>query len=273
MIPGALSVSRLPAELTWGAFDGDVVAGQVNAWLRPDGRCFVYFDTWQSAAYQPLADAVARDLSRDLYVSLEDTEFDALDACVAAGFAEHRRESYFRIPTNLAASGLAGVTLSDELDLLSAADADIGRLRLLDDALRQDVPGADGWRWDPDEFRAETFGRSFDPATYLVAVARANGEYVGLVRVWMSRGGPRVGLIAMLQPYRRRGAARALLAQVFGVIGARGEESVIAAADDANVASVLLLTGLGARRYGGSVELIRRHGTGQHDRPRSSAGA
>ena len=171
MIPGALSVSRLPAELTWGAFDGDVVAGQVNAWLRPDGRCFVYFDTWQSAAYQPLADAVARDLSRDLYVSLEDTEFDALDACVAAGFAEHRRESYFRIPTNLAASGLAGVTLSDELDLLSAADADIGRLRLLDDALRQDVPGADGWRWDPDEFRAETFGRSFDPATYLVAVS------------------------------------------------------------------------------------------------------
>ena len=77
----------------------------------------------------------------------------------------------------------------------------------------------------------------------------------------------------MLQPYRRRGAARALLAQVFGVIGARGEESVIAEADDANVASVLLLTGLGARRYGGSVELIRRHGTGQHDRPRSSAGA
>ena len=135
VIPGALSVSRLPAELTWGAFDGDVVAGQVNAWLRPDGRCFVYFDTWQSAAYQPLADAVARDLSRDLYVSLEDTEFDALDACAAAGFAEHRRESYFRIPTNLAASGLAGVTLSDELDLLSAADADIGRLRLLDDAL------------------------------------------------------------------------------------------------------------------------------------------
>ena len=162
------------------------MAGQVNAWLRPDGRCFVYFDTWQSAAYQPLADAVARDLSRDLYVSLEDTEFDALDACAAAGFAEHRRESYFRIPTNLAASGLAGVTLSDELDLLSAADADIGRLRLLDDALRQDVPGADGWRWDPDEFRAETFGRSFDPATYLVA-ERANGEYAGLVRVWMSR--------------------------------------------------------------------------------------
>ena len=80
-------------------------------------------------------------------------------------------------------TGLAGAALPAELDVVSAADADITRLRLLDDALRQDVPGCQGWRWDTEQFRAETFGPFFDPATYLVAVDRASGQYAGLVRV------------------------------------------------------------------------------------------
>ncbi len=258
VVPASLRVSRLPAKLTWRALDSDVVAGQVSARVRPDGRCFVYFDTWQDDAYPLLADAVVRDLGRDLYTSLEDTDFDGFDACAAAGFSEHRHESYYRVPIGPALTRLAGATLTDGLDVVSAADADISRLRLLDDALRQDVPGTDGWCWDAEEFRAETFGRSFDAATYIVAVDRTNGEYAGLVRVWTSRGGPRLGLIGVLPPYRRRGAARALLAHVFDVLVARGEASVTAEADDTNTSSVSLLVGLGARRYGGSVELLKR---------------
>jgi hypothetical protein len=42
------------------------------------------------------------------------------------------------------------------------------------------------------------------------------------------------------------------------VLGARGATSVAGEVDDTNVASVSLLTGLGARRYGGNVDLIRR---------------
>ncbi len=261
MVTTALAVSRLRPALTWRALDGDVVAGEVSARLRPDTRCFLYFDTWRADAYPPLTDAVARDLGRDLYVTLEDAEFDALDACKAAGFAVHRRESYFRIPTDPAVTGLATAALPAGLGVLSAADADVTRLRLLDDAARQDVPGTDGWRWDPDEFRAETFSPFFDPSTYLVAVDRAAGQYAGLVRVWRNRAGPRLGLIAMLGPYRRRGAARALLGQVFATLAARGAQSVVAEVDDTNVACLSLLTGLGARRYGGNVELIRRHAT------------
>ncbi len=262
MTAETLAVSRMPRALTWRALDGDAIAGEVSARLRPDARWFLFFDTWRADAYPPLADAVARDLCRDLYVTLEDAEFDALDACAAAGFAVHRRESYFRIPTDPAVTGLTGSALPAGLDLISAADADITRLRLLDDALRQDVPGTDGWRWDPAEFRDETFSLFFDPATYLVAVDQASGEYAGLVRVWRSRGGPRLGLIAMLAPYRRRGAARALLGHVFAVLAGRGNLSVVAEVDDTNEPSVSLLTGLGARRYGGSVELIRRYRTG-----------
>jgi GNAT superfamily N-acetyltransferase len=258
MAAAALAISRIRPALTWRALDGDLVAGEVSARLRPDDRCFVYFDTWRADACPPLADAVARDLGRDLYATLEDAEYDALEACAQAGFAVHRRESYYRIPTDPAVTGLAGAVLPAGLEVLSAADADLTRLRLLDDALRQDVPGYSGWRWDAEEFRAETFGSFFDPATYLVAADRADGAYAGLVRIWRTRAGPRLGLIAMLAPYRRRGAARALLGQAFAVLAARGATSVTGQADDTSAVSVSLLTALGARRYGGTVELIRR---------------
>src|ERR1700745_2036867 len=130
MAATALAVSRMRPALTWRALDGDLVAGEVSAGLRPDDRCFLYFDTWRADAYLPLADAVARDLGRDLYVTLEDAEYDALDACAAAGFAVHRRESYYRIPTDPAVTGLAGAVLPAGLGVLSAADADLHRLRL-----------------------------------------------------------------------------------------------------------------------------------------------
>ncbi len=276
MVAAALTVSRMRPALTWRALDGDLVAGEVSARLRPDNRWFLYFDTWRADAYPPLADAVARDLGRDLYVTLEDAEHDALDACAEAGFDVHRRESYYRIPTDSVVTGLAGAVLPAGLDVLSAADADITRLRLLDDTLRQDVPGSEGWRWDAEEFRAETFSPFFDPATYLVAVDRASGEYAGLVRIWRNRAGPRLGLIATLAQYRRRGVARALLGQAFTVLAAREDQSVVGEADDTNLTALSLLTGLGARRYGGNVELIRRQrGRSARDWPeerRPSAG-
>jgi GNAT superfamily N-acetyltransferase len=258
MVAAALAVTRMGSALMWRAVDGDLVAGEVSARRRPDDRWFVYFDSWRTDAYPPLADAVARDLGRDLYVTLEDAEYDALDACAEAGFTVHRRDSYYRIPLDHARAWLEGAGRPAGLGVLSAADADISRLRQLDDALRQDVPGLRGWRWGDDEFRAETFGRFFDPGTYLVAVDRTSGEYGGLVRIWRTRAGPRLGLIATLAPYRRRGVARALLGQAFGVLAARGETSVIGEVDDTNVAAVSWLSRLGARRYGGDVELIRR---------------
>ena len=264
MIPATLRVTRLRSGLTWCALDGDLVAGEVTARVRPDARCYLFFDAWQSAAYAPLTEAAARDFRRDLYVSLDDGEYDALDACGAAGFTVHRRESYYRVPADPAVTGLTGARLPAGLDVISAADADIDRLRELDDALRQDVPGSDGWRWEAEEFQAQTFSPYFlDPATYLIAVVQATGEYAGLARIWKNRAGPRLDLVGVRASYRRRGVARALLSRAFAVLSARGEASVVAEADDANVAAISLLTALGARRYGGSVELIRRHPPGR----------
>jgi hypothetical protein len=102
-------------------------------------------------------------------------------------------------------------------------------LRALDDALRQDVPGADGWVNDPYEFCEYTFDdRHFDPATYLVAVDDVNQAYAGLARVWNNPGRPPSG------PDRRHARL------------------------PSNTASNALLLGIGARRTGGSIELVRR---------------
>ena len=97
----------------------------------------------------------------------------------------------------------------------------------------------------------------FDPTTYLVAVEQATGRYAGLVRVWNRPSGPRVGLIAVGRGYRRRGLARVLLAQVFGVLQRGGRTEVVAEVDITNMASNRLLTDLGARRTGGYIELLR----------------
>jgi ribosomal protein S18 acetylase RimI-like enzyme len=58
------------------------------------------------------------------------------------------------------------------------------------------------------------------------------------------------------RPYRRRGLARSLLAQAFGVLHERGRTEVVAEVDVGNRASSSLLTGLGARPTGGFVELV-----------------
>ena len=128
--------------------------------------------------------------------------------------------------------------------IISAVDAYEDQLRLLDDALRQDVPGAAGWKWDPGDFHEETFDQQFDPATYLIAVDSGSGDYMGLVRVWDSPGRPRLGLMALLREYRRRGLASALLARAFRVLHERGRTDVTAEVDDTNMASRSLMVRL-----------------------------
>src|SRR5215471_15692050 len=179
------------------------------------------------------------------------------------GFTVARCESNFLIPTDPQVTGLKVVAEPNDVVVISAADAFEDDLRSLDEALRQDVPGAAGWKWDPGDFHEETFDSQFDPATYLIAVDSASGAYMSLVRVWNSPGRPRLGLIATLAPYRRRGLARMLLARAFLVLHERGKKQVTAEVDDTNVASRSLLLRLGAIRNGGTVELVKQAAVGR----------
>jgi ribosomal protein S18 acetylase RimI-like enzyme len=134
---------------------------------------------------------------------------------------------------------------------------DLEPLMLLDCALRGDVAGADGWEPDPVWFREETYDSPFyDPQTYCVALD--GGDYVGLARVWNGPSPqPRLGLVGVLEPYRRKGLGRALIARAFAPLAERGVPAVTAEADVTNVASNSLLSGLGGRVTGGRVELRR----------------
>jgi ribosomal protein S18 acetylase RimI-like enzyme len=260
MNSAALRVLRIPPDLTWRALAGNNDVGSVKAVLRPDERCFVFFGSCRSDAYEPLLAAVAEQLDRDLYLTIDEADEEGRGLYEQLGFLVNRCESDYLIPTDPDVTGLGGVEAPAGFTFVRADDVEEDRLRLLDDALRQDVPGTDGWRWNQSGFREETFNSPFfDPATYLIAKARTSGEYAGLVRVWNHPTGPRLGLIAVLPAYRRRGLAKALLAQSFAVLHERGHAEVSAEVDDTNVASTSLLTARGARRTGGSIELLRRH--------------
>jgi ribosomal protein S18 acetylase RimI-like enzyme len=256
--PAAPHVVRLSPESAWRARDGHEDIGSVKAFVRPDERCFVFFGSCRADAYEPLLTAVAEELGRDLYLTVEDADVEALRRYEQLGFVSNRRESHYLIPTDPDVTGLRDVIPALGFDLVSADQVDVGRLRALDDALRQDVPGTDGWPSDEAWFRRETFDALYDPATYLIATERVSGGYAGLARVWNNPKGPRLGMVAVLPAYRRRGLARAWLAQTLAVLHERGRTEVSTEIDVTNLASRSLLEPLGARRTGGSIELIRR---------------
>jgi GNAT superfamily N-acetyltransferase len=259
MPPSAVRVVRAPPGLVWRAFDADQAVGAARAFLRPDDRWFVVFDTCRPDSYQPLVAAVAENVRRDLYTTAREGDQQGLNRLVRLGFTPNRREGHYLIPTDPAATGLDAVPEPPGIVIISAADADADQLRVLDDVLRQDVPGTAGWKWDPGDFSEETFDSDqFDPATYLVAVDTDSCEYVGLVRVWNGPGRPRLGLVGVCGPYRRRGLATALLARAFRVLHERGRTVVTAEADDADLACRSLLRRLDGSRRAGFVELVRQ---------------
>jgi GNAT superfamily N-acetyltransferase len=242
----------------WAAHDGEVAVGRAAALVRPDDRCFVVFGGCRAQAYEPLVQAIAQQHGRDLYTELGEAEVDVLEPLADLGFVVNRREHAYAIPTDPTITGLTDPGVPAGFEIVTADHVDEDRLRAFDDELRQDVPGADGWKWDRQGFRNQTDDApDFDPATCLVAIEHAAGRYAGLARVRNRPSGPRLGLVAVGRPYRRRGLARVLLAQVFGVLRQQGKTDVVAEVDVANTASNKLLTRLGGRRTGGSIELIR----------------
>lgn len=213
----------------------------VKAHVRPDGRRFIWNPDPESLA----------EITTDVYCTVEASEIKSYSAL---GFNVHRREATYLVPTRSArAEAAQGIVFAD------ADEVDEATLRLLDNELRQDVPGTDGWEWTEADFREETYeAAEFDPNTYLVAVDSETGEYVGIVRVWVKQPTPRLGFIGVRRRYRRRGIARALVAEVFARLDERGIDEVSTEIDETNTASRALLEGFGARRTGTSVELIRR---------------
>ncbi|WP_157987793.1 GNAT family N-acetyltransferase [Jiangella endophytica] len=247
----------------WVALRSDgTAAGGLRLLIRPDDRAYLAL---QGGADGPLLDtALGADVVQpgDLYAQADEDDGDRLAALTSRGFAVVRREHLYAVPT--APPGVAGGwpdTRPDGFTVVSAADADLVRLNTLDQDLRRDVPGTGVWRSDPESFRRQTFDDpEFDPSTYLIAVDGGSGGYAGLVRVWIRAvpAVPRLGLIGVRPEFRQRGLARALVARVLGVVRERGDAEVVCEVDETNDGSNALFARFGARRTGGTVELVRR---------------
>lgn len=225
--------------------------------LRPDGRLLVRTEGEWTSETAAGAAAVARKVGAPALAHIGEEDAAERAALVTAGFAESRREAVVAISIEGALEALSHAALPAGVEVRSAADVDEDRLRLLDNELRQDVPGTCDWRSTPEEFRDQSFNDpEFNPRTYLVAVDAASDEYVGIVRIWMRRPRPRLGFVGVRRERRRQGIASVLIAHALRAVERTGATEVTTEYDLTNDASRTLLERLGARRIGTEVELV-----------------
>lgn len=239
----------------WVARSASDVVGEVRSFTRPDGRTFLSLRDCDDDAYRPLLETAVAELRRDVYVSVPEQNDLAIRRLKGIGFRVTRRDHHYRVPVD--PTRHRSIDRPSRISLVSAADADLDRLRLLDDELRNATPGTDGWRWIPADFRDETFSDGFTPATYQVAIDSHTADYVGLARVWVKPSGPRFGYVGVLPDWRRTRVTHLLLSTVFGELHQRGHTSVTAEIDATNRASNAIAGRAGAVRIGGSLELVR----------------
>src|SRR4051794_4530776 len=207
-------VTRI-SERHWHALDDDRVVGRAEVTRRPDGRNFVSVDSWHGTVFDRLADAMLAGLPRPLYTVVDEADVDLLSRWERTGFGPRRREWEYVVPTDPRLTGLGSTPPPPGVTTLAAGEAEMGPLRELDRVVRDEVEATLGWHNMPAEVLARPDGPPLlEPARYVVAAQ--SGRYVGLARVAPLPRQPRIGLIAVRAALRRRGIARALLAEVLG---------------------------------------------------------
>ncbi len=243
---------RARAAPRWLAFDGGKAVGVATATTRPDRRTFVSL-AGDLEAYGLLVETVATGVRRPLHAHADCADGELLGMLAAAGFVEVMVAESFRVLFADALDVLQRVETPDWVAMIDAADADAGRLFTLDNTIRQDVPGTDGWRGDRDMFLDELA----DPAAYAVAVDETNGEYAGLARVWRNPGGPRFGLVGVLRQYRGSPVGPALIRRVLEEAAGWGHESFVTETSLTNRAVHPRLARLAADKLGRFAQLRR----------------
>ncbi|WP_225840344.1 GNAT family N-acetyltransferase [Streptomyces sp. NK08204] len=252
----AVLVTRV-ADTQWHAVEDDLVVGRGHASRRPDGRLFISIDAWHDAVFDRVAEVMLTDLPTPLYAVVDEADQDSTSAWERAGFTVARREWGYFVPTDPAVTGLGTVRPPAGVTIVPAGEAEQGPLRALDRFIRYEVEAAVGWQTMPAEVLPRPAGSTLvDPSKY--AVARHMEQYVGLVRVAPLIRQPRIGLIAVRADRHRRGIARALLAHALGSLHRSGTASAWAEVNECNAAATALFEGVGARRTGSTLELVRR---------------
>jgi ribosomal protein S18 acetylase RimI-like enzyme len=235
----------------WHALEDDMVVGRGETSHRPDGRVFVSIDAWHDTPFARLAEAMLAALPRPLHTMVDEADDELVGRWRRAGFTTRRREWEYAVPTDPHTTGLDAAPGPPEVTITPFGHADEAPLRALDRTIRDEV--GPGWPDLPAEVVASP---RLDPAKY--AVAAWAGQYVGLLRLTMVTRLPRIGLIAVRAGHQRRGIARALLAHTLGALHHLGKSTASAEVTESNTAATALFEGIGARRTGRNLELVRR---------------
>ncbi|WP_306205230.1 GNAT family N-acetyltransferase [Actinoplanes sp. RD1] len=232
-------------ERQWHALDDDLVVGRGEASPRPDGRLFLSVDAWRDPVFERLAEVMLAALPRPLYTVVDEADLGLIARWRQAGLTTRRREWEY-----VMAAGTAPVPPPPGVTLLPAGTAELRPLRRLDRALHAEIESSVGW----DTMPAAVLSRPLDPARYVVAAE--SGAYVGFARLVPLPRQTRIGLLAVRAGHRRRGIARALLAEVLRTTRERGVATVSAEVHEANAAAIALVEAAGARRHGSNLELV-----------------
>ncbi|MEV6877851.1 GNAT family N-acetyltransferase [Amycolatopsis sp. NPDC051128] len=252
----AVVITRV-AELHWHALEDDRVVGRGEASPRPDGRIFLSIDAWHDVVFERLAEAMLPALPRPLYTVVDEEDVELTSQWRRAGFATRRREWEYLVPTDPRTTGLGAVLPPPGVTIVPVGEADDGLLRELDRVIRDEVEATVGWQEMPAEVVPRPDGVTvLDPSKYAAAVEA--GHYVGYVRLAQVIRQPRIGLIAVRDGVRRRGIARALLAEALGSLHRNGTGTASAEVNEANGAALALFDRVGARRAGSNLELVVR---------------
>lgn len=245
------ALDRGGARPRWVAVDGDTLVAGATAVRRPDDRTAlaVHGDASATAALVRAAVEELPDATLMLQLPEDDHRIDGLRAL---GFEEEMVLEHVEVDLDAALAALAERQLPDDVTTIAARDADVERLVALDDAIRQDVPGSDGWRGDVERIRDELD----DPGAYRIAVETGSEDYVGLARVWRNATGPRVGLVGVVRPRRGQGIGWALLREALTEAATWGHATLATETSVANeiVHPRLLTIGRSVRR---TVQLTR----------------
>ncbi|MBD0692622.1 GNAT family N-acetyltransferase [Streptomyces sp. CBMA123] len=253
--PNTPAVTRV-SDTEWHAVEDGRTVGRGDASRRPDGRLFVSIDAWHDAAFERLAAAMPADLPEPLHTVADEADQDALSAWQRAGFTPVRREWGYLVPTDPQITGLGPVRPPAGVTIVPAGRAEEGPLRALERVIHDEVAAGAGWQAVPAQVLPRPAGTIVvDPSRY--AVARQGDRYVGLIRVNPPRR-PRIGLIAVRAALHRRGIARALLAHALDELHRHGTATAWTEVTETDTAATALFEGIGARRDGSTLELVRR---------------
>lgn len=242
--------------LRWQVSDEvGAVLGQTRGWLRPDRRCVVRLPSELPDVWGDLAAALTQEVGVPLLVSAPEQDGDQSAALTRAGFLRMRTEQHWRIPLTPALDRLSRLPDRDRsevagCDLVSARHTDLDRLCALDNQIRADIPGTNGWAGTVADLADSLDDDEFDPALYVVARRQSDGAYVGLVRVWNRSPRPRVGCLGVIASLRRTSLCARLVMAVGRELRSRGVDAVTTETDVTNAASHTMVRRMGGEPTG-----------------------